>query len=51
MPGPNSLAILAQADNPRRLVLGDDGSDVDWYAYPYQAMLEGIPSRVPSYHR
>lgn len=51
MPGSSSPAILAQAPNPRRLVLGDDGSDVDSYACPYQAVLDGIRSRILRDHR
>lgn len=36
--------------NPRRLVFADDG-DVSSCSYPYPAVLEGIPGRVPSYPR
>ena len=41
-------AILAQADNPRRLVQRNDDSDVDSCACPYTALLDGIPGRIPS---
>jgi hypothetical protein len=36
--------------NPRRLVMDDDGY-VSSCSYPYPAALDGIPGRVPSYHR
>ena len=45
------LCLLAQANNLRRLVQGNDDSDVDSYAYPYAALLDGIPSQILSYHR
>ena len=41
-------AILAQANNPRRLVQPNDDSHVDSSAYPYTALLDGIPSRTLS---
>ena len=44
------MSILDQADNPRRLVIPDDDSNVSLIAYPYPAVLDGIPSWVPSYH-
>ena len=40
--------LLAQADNPRRLVPPNDDSDVDSCACPYSALLDGIPGRIPS---
>ena len=40
--------LLAQADNPRRLVQRNDDSDVDSCACPYTALLDGIPGRIPS---
>ena len=43
-----SLAILAQAINPRWLAHVNDDSDVDSYAYPDAALLDGIPSRILS---
>jgi hypothetical protein len=43
--------LLAQADNPCRLVQLNDDSVVGSYAYPYAAMLVGIPSRILGYHR
>ena len=46
-----SLAILAQAIHPRWLAHVHDDSDVDSYAYPDAALLDGIPSRILSYHR
>ncbi len=42
------LAILAQANIPRRLVQPNDDSHVDSSAYPYTALLDGIPSRTLS---
>ena len=41
-------AILAQADNPRRLVQRNDDSDMGSSACPYAALLDGIPGRMPS---
>ena len=44
-------AILAVADNPRRLLQPNDDSSVgSTKAYPYSAGLDGIPGRIPSYH-
>jgi hypothetical protein len=43
------VSTLDQADNPRRLVSGYDDSDVSSIAYPYPAMLGGVPGWVPSY--
>jgi len=40
-------AILAQADNPRRLVQRHDDSDMGSSACPYAALLDGIPDRIP----
>jgi hypothetical protein len=40
------LAVLAQADNPRRLVQPHDDSPVDSYACPCTALLDGIRSRI-----
>ena len=45
------LAILAQAIHPRWLAHVNDDSDVDSSAYPDAALLDGIPSRILSYHR
>ena len=42
------LALVAQANNPRRLVHVHDGSDVDSSACPDAALLGGIPGRMPS---
>jgi len=42
------LAILAQANNPRRLVQPNDDSDVGSCTYPCTALLDGIPSRILS---
>ena len=42
------LALLAQANNPRRLVHVNDDSDVDSYSCPDAALLGGIPGRIPS---
>ena len=39
-------AVLAQADNPRRLAQPNDDSDVDSCACPCTALLDGIPSRI-----
>jgi len=39
-------AVLAQADNPRRLAQPHDDSDVDSCACPCTALLDGIPSRI-----
>ena len=43
-------ALLAQADNPCRLVQRHDDSDVDSYPCPYATVLDGIPGRIPSDH-
>jgi hypothetical protein len=40
------LALLAQANNPRRLVPPNDASDVDSYACPCTALLDGMLSRI-----
>lgn len=41
-------AILAVADNPRRLLQPhDDSSMGSTTAYPYSALLDGIPGRMP----
>jgi hypothetical protein len=40
------LAVLAQANNPRRLVPRNDDSDVDSYTCPCTARLDGILSRI-----
>jgi hypothetical protein len=42
------LAFLAQAHHPRRLVPPHDDSNMDSYACPYAAMLDGILSRMLS---
>jgi hypothetical protein len=42
----HSLAFVAQADNPCRLVQRHDDSDVDASACPYTALLDGIPRRM-----
>jgi hypothetical protein len=42
------LAVLAQADHPRRLVPHHDDSDVDSCTCPCSATLDGIPGRIPS---
>src|SRR5713226_5687404 len=47
MPSPYP-SLLGQANNPRRLVQINDGSNMDSSACPYQAVLEGILGRVPS---
>src|SRR6187549_226102 len=44
------MSILDQADNPSRLVYDDDGF-ISSCSYPYPAELDGIPGRVPGYHR
>jgi len=44
----HSLAVLAQADNPCRLVQRNDDSDVDSSACPYTALLDGILRRILS---
>jgi hypothetical protein len=41
--------FLDQANNPRWLVIHDDDSNVSLIAYPYPAVLDGVPGRVPSY--
>jgi hypothetical protein len=41
-------AILAQANNPRRLVQPNDDSDMGSSACPCTALLDGIPSRILS---
>ena len=44
-------AILAVADNPRRLLQPNDDSHMgSAKAYPYSAVLDGIPGRIPSDH-
>ena len=40
------LAMLAQANHPRRLVQPHDDSHVDSYTCPCTALLDGIPSRI-----
>jgi hypothetical protein len=41
--------LLAVADNPRRLLQPNDDSSVgSTEAYPYSALLGGIPGRIPS---
>jgi hypothetical protein len=42
------LAILAQANNPRRLAQPNDDLNVDSSACPCTALLDGIPSRILS---
>jgi hypothetical protein len=42
------LALLAQANNPRRLVPRNDDSTMDSCACPYSARLDGILSRILS---
>jgi hypothetical protein len=42
------LAVLAVADNPRRLLPRHDDSTVDSSACPCTAVLDGIPSRMLS---
>ena len=37
-------------NNPRGLAFADDGY-ISSCSYPYPAVLDGIPGRVPSYHR
>src|SRR5215212_4477567 len=50
-PDPGSpRPFWAKLANPRRLVIDDDGY-VSSCSYPYPAALDGIPGRVPSYHR
>src|SRR3982750_588510 len=50
-PGPGSpYPFWAKPVNPRGLVMADDGY-VSSCSYPYPAALDGIPGRVPSYHR
>ena len=44
------LALLAQADHPRRLVPAHDDSDMGSCACPYATLLDGIPGRIPSDH-
>ena len=46
---PFSLSFLDQADNPSRLVLNHDDSDVSSCAYPYSTVLDGIPRWVQGY--
>ena len=36
------MPVLGQANNPRRLVLGDDDSVVNSCSYPYSTLLGGI---------
>ncbi len=43
------MSVLDQANNPRRLVSSYDDSDVSLIAYPYAALLDGVPGWVPSY--
>jgi hypothetical protein len=50
MPSPYP-SLLGQANNPRRLVQINDGSNMDSSACPYQAVLEGILGRIPGYPR
>jgi len=45
-----TMPFLGQADNPRRLV-PDDGGCTGSCSFPYPTELDGIPGRVPSYHR
>src|SRR3954454_21432957 len=50
-PDPGSpCPFWAKPANPRRLVMDDDGC-VSSCSCPYPAALDGIPGRVPSYHR
>ncbi len=44
------LAILAQANHPRRLAQANDDSVMGSCAYPYATLLDGIPGRIPRYH-
>src|SRR5215204_2567578 len=44
------MSFWTKPDNPRGLVFDDDGY-VSSCSYPYPASLDGIPGRVPSYHR
>jgi hypothetical protein len=44
------LALLAQADNPRRLVPRNDDSTMGSCTCPYATVLNGIPGRIPSDH-
>ena len=44
------LALLAQADHPRRLVPANDDSDMGSSACPYATVLDGIPGRIPGDH-
>ena len=46
---PFPLSVLDQANNPRRLVVHDDGSEVHSCTYPYATVLGGIPWWVQSY--
>ena len=39
--------LLAQADNPCRLVPRNDDSDMGSFACPYAVLLDGIPGRIP----
>src|SRR6516162_5795609 len=50
IPHPFHHALLGQADNPRRLV-DDHGGSANSCSFPYPTALDGIPGRVPSYHR
>src|SRR5262245_1517035 len=45
-----TIPFLGQADNPRRLV-PDDGGCTGSCSFPYPTALDGIPGRVPGYHR
>ena len=44
------LALLAQANNPRRLAQANDDAVMGSCAYPYATLLGGIPGRIPSDH-
>src|ERR671924_332834 len=46
---PFPMPVLDQADNPRRLAVHDDGSEVRLCTYPYATVLDGIPWWVQSY--
>jgi hypothetical protein len=43
------MSLLDQADNPRRLVESNDGSEGRLCTYPYATVLDGIPWWVQSY--
>src|SRR6202011_4238470 len=44
-----TMPVLDKADNPRRLVMYDDDSDMSSFSYPCSTVLDGVPGQVPSY--